>query len=184
MANSNITKKFMIQTVKEMMTKKNLDQIQVREITQRCGINRNTFYYHFKDKYDILETIFKEELLPQIAPLLTRADWVRSLAVLTDHMKSEQAFYTHAMTGSGGISMADLLADTYRRFLMEESAQMPGAPDRHQRDMIVRFYCHAIMGMLGDWVRLGMKQDVREALEVIRTAVNKNIFKAEDNMTD
>lgn len=78
-----------------------------------------------------------------------------------------------------GFKIAPLLTDAYRRFLMEESAKMPGAPGRHQRDMIVRFYCHAIMGMPGDWVRLGMKQDVREALEIIRTAVNKNIFRAE-----
>ncbi len=163
------------------MEKKSLDKIQVREITQSCGINRNTFYYHFRDKYEILEVIYAEELLPKIAPLLTRQSWVSSLAVLTDEMKQAQAFYTHAMFTKDGPSLADMLTGTYRRFLLEEATAYAGALDDHKREMIVRFYSHAIIGMLCDWVRFGMKQDVREAIDIIAFAVNKNIFSTEKN---
>lgn len=176
MSNANITRNLIITNVKAAMEKKPLDKIQVREITQSCGINRNTFYYHFKDKYEILETIYEVELLPKIAPLLTRKRWVESLAVLTDEMKQAQAFYTHAMFTKDGLSLADMLTRTYRRFLLEEATAYAGALEYHKREIIVRFYSHAIIGMLCDWVRFGMKQDVREAMDLIAFAVNKNIF--------
>ena len=55
---SNITKKAMAQSLKKMLLVKDLDKITIIDITNACEINRQTFYYHFKDIYDLLEWIF------------------------------------------------------------------------------------------------------------------------------
>ena len=52
---SNITKIAMAQSLKRMLLIKDLDKITISDITNDCGINRQTFYYHFKDIYDLLE---------------------------------------------------------------------------------------------------------------------------------
>ena len=49
MANSNITKKALAQSLKELGSTKILDKITVADITNHCGVNRQTFYYHFQD---------------------------------------------------------------------------------------------------------------------------------------
>lgn len=54
MANSNITKKALAQSLKELGSTKILDKITVADITNHCGVNRQTFYYHFNDKYELL----------------------------------------------------------------------------------------------------------------------------------
>ena len=46
MANSNITKKALAQSLKELGSTKILDKITVADITNHCGVNRQTFYYH------------------------------------------------------------------------------------------------------------------------------------------
>lgn len=41
----------------EMLNERPLDRITVTDIAKRCEINRNTFYYHYKDIYEILSEI-------------------------------------------------------------------------------------------------------------------------------
>ena len=58
MANSNITKKALAESLKELGSTRILDKITVADITEHCGVNRQTFYYHFKDILDLIEWIF------------------------------------------------------------------------------------------------------------------------------
>lgn len=48
-------------TLKMMMAEKPLDDISVMAICKRCKVNRQTFYYHFHDIYDLLTSLFLEE---------------------------------------------------------------------------------------------------------------------------
>ena len=49
---SNITKRALEQSLKNLLLKKPLTKITISDITADCGMNRMTFYYHFKDIYD------------------------------------------------------------------------------------------------------------------------------------
>ena len=48
-------------TLKELMVTEPLDTITVKRLSTLCGINRQTFYYHFRDIYDLLTWIFLNE---------------------------------------------------------------------------------------------------------------------------
>ena len=63
---SDITKRAMAQSLKKFLRKKDLDKITINDITSDCGVNRQTFYYHFKDIYDLLEWIYKNEVILEI----------------------------------------------------------------------------------------------------------------------
>lgn len=52
--------------LKDLMSKEPLDQISVKRLTAICGINRQTFYYHFRDIYDLLTWIFLNETIQEI----------------------------------------------------------------------------------------------------------------------
>ena len=36
-----------------------LNEISIKHITKTCGINRNTFYYHFNNIADLIEYVIK-----------------------------------------------------------------------------------------------------------------------------
>ena len=38
-----------------MLLQKPLNKITINDITEDCGVNRMTFYYHFKDIYDLVD---------------------------------------------------------------------------------------------------------------------------------
>ena len=58
MADSNITKNALATSLKKLMREKPFEKISVSDICDDCGMNRKSFYYHFKDKYDLVNWIF------------------------------------------------------------------------------------------------------------------------------
>ena len=52
---SEVTKRALEQSLKNLLLKKPLNKITINDIAEDCGINRMTFYYHFKDIYDLVE---------------------------------------------------------------------------------------------------------------------------------
>ena len=52
---SQVTKRALEASLKNLLLQKPLSKITISDITEDCGINRMTFYYHFKDIYDLVE---------------------------------------------------------------------------------------------------------------------------------
>ena len=52
---SDITKKALEQSLKKLLLKKPLDKITIKDLTEDVGMSRMSFYYHFKDIYDLVE---------------------------------------------------------------------------------------------------------------------------------
>ena len=52
---SQTTKRALEASLKNLLLKKPLDKITISDIAEDCGINRMTFYYHFRDIYDLIE---------------------------------------------------------------------------------------------------------------------------------
>ena len=63
MADSSITKRALAISLKELMAEQPFDKINVAQICERCDMNRKSFYYHFKDKYDLVNWIFDTEFI-------------------------------------------------------------------------------------------------------------------------
>lgn len=61
MADSNITKKALASALKDLMEIYPFSKISIGNICEKCDMNRKSFYYHFKDKYDLVCWIFDAE---------------------------------------------------------------------------------------------------------------------------
>ena len=62
-AASDQTKQALAAALKELMAQKPIDKITIHDITERCGIRRQNFYYHFEDVYDLMRWMFSEEVV-------------------------------------------------------------------------------------------------------------------------
>ncbi len=58
---SGFTKEIIAKTFTELLDEKPMSKITVKDIVERCGVNRNTFYYHFRDIPDVVEFILKRK---------------------------------------------------------------------------------------------------------------------------
>ena len=60
---SQATKQALVDSLKQLLTKKSFSKITVTEIVENCGYNRKTFYYHFEDIYSLLRWMLEQDLL-------------------------------------------------------------------------------------------------------------------------
>ena len=59
---AKFTKRAIMLSLLKLLKQKSVDKVTVKDICDECEINRNTFYYYFKDIYDVLNNIFMEEI--------------------------------------------------------------------------------------------------------------------------
>ena len=62
--------KLLAESLKELTIKQPIEKITIKEITDKAGVIRPTFYNHFQDKYELLEWIIRTELLEPVKPLI------------------------------------------------------------------------------------------------------------------
>ena len=63
MANNRITKETFARALQELLEERPLTKISVKDITEQCELSRNAFYYHFKDKYELINWIFYDDMI-------------------------------------------------------------------------------------------------------------------------
>jgi AcrR family transcriptional regulator len=60
------TRKLIMDAFIELSMKKDFNDITIKDITTAATVNRATFYYHFVDKYDLLEKVLGESVMREV----------------------------------------------------------------------------------------------------------------------
>ena len=87
---ANFTKKAIKETFVEMIEQQPLSNITVKELVEKCGINRNSFYYHYQDIPALIEEIVKEEaeqILEKYPSVSTIVECFDALTEFATHRK-------------------------------------------------------------------------------------------------
>ena len=116
---SNITKRAMAQSLKKMLQIKDLDKITITDITNDCGINRQTFYYHFKDIYDLLEWIFENEVVEKIEKETTIETWQENFRYVLNYMLKNKKFIIKTYNSLSRKILLDFLFNQYNSIFIE-----------------------------------------------------------------
>ena len=116
---SNITKIAMAQSLKRMLLIKDLDKITISDITNDCGINRQTFYYHFKDIYDLLEWIFTNEVVKKIEKETTIKNWQENFKYVLDYMLENKKFIIKTYNSLSRKTLLDFLFKQYNTIFID-----------------------------------------------------------------
>lgn len=116
-ADSNITKKALASALKELMEESPFEKINIASICERCGMNRKSFYYHFKDKYDLINWIFDTDI---ITLMMNRPDdkW-ESFEMLCRYFYENRNFYRKALRITGQNSFSEHLREFTRPLLRD-----------------------------------------------------------------
>lgn len=149
---SENTKQALAAALKQCMKQKPLDKISIREITDLCGLRRETFYYHFSDIYALVKWMFEEEALT----LLRRHEgvqlWKEGLLDLFRYIQDNREFCLCALRSLGHghlrrLFLQDLQAIVQRT--VDQLSQELGLP---ADDLVTQFYSIALAGCIESWL--------------------------------
>jgi len=182
---AQFTRKAIIQTFREMLEKSPLDKITVTNIIERCGINRNTFYYHFRDIYDLLEAFFKEEL-EKVIETSANDSWQNMLkAVMKTVTENKQIVY-HIFNSLDRDQLERYVFESTNRHMYElvkKEAEGLNVTDEDIR-YISEFYQYAFIGYFLKYLWNDMKPDINESIDKLSTFMEGNIRQSLKNLSD
>ena len=114
-----LTKELIAASMKEIMLHQPFEKITIRMITEHAGVIRPTFYYHFQDKYEVLEWIVRHELIGSIRVLMQRGMVDEAMRIVFASINDDRKFYQRAFAITGQNNFAGIMTDQVKGFLLE-----------------------------------------------------------------
>ena len=99
------------ESLKELSKTRPIEKITIKEITDKAGVIRPTFYNHFQDKYELLEWIVREDLMEPAMPLFDNGLLREGITYLFTAMEKERDFYEKAVRLEGQNSFVGMMED-------------------------------------------------------------------------
>lgn len=150
------TQKFIMSTFMQLLEGESLDKITVRDIVEECEINRNTFYYHYSDIYDLIDDVFRvetEKFMSEDVDENTTfgEEYERAACFVLKYKKAILHIYDSKKRDVLQNYLETLAFSFISRFVKKE-ADGYGLPDE-DIDYITGFYTHAIVGNTLGWIK-------------------------------
>lgn len=122
MPRSNQTKHLLAESLQELMVTTPLEKISVNDIVDHAGVGRNTFYYHFEDKYDLVNWYFQSGITQFLVERGAYTGWDSLLAAIKDYFLENKVFYCNALAYNGQNSLQKYMFD-YLCSIFEQNAR-------------------------------------------------------------
>lgn len=170
------TQKFIMSTFMQLLENESLDKITVRDIVEECEINRNTFYYHYSDIYDLLDDVFRieaEKFLEQDVDDNTTfgEEYARAAQFVLKYRKAILHIYDSKKRDVLENYLETLAFSFINRFVKKESEGYGLSDD--DVNYITGFYTHAIVGNTIEWIKRKLPSGQEKFIE--RTAGTFNV---------
>lgn len=175
MGGANNTKILLAQSLQDLMSTHSLEKISVNDIVEHAGVGRNTFYYHFADKYDLVNWCFQTGIMQFLTENPTAGNWQNIAAQLEQYFRENQTFYVNALNYTGQNNLRDYIQDFLCGVLIQrlrEAQAMQGQKEELSESELRfagNFLSGALMGILLPWVRNGMKGHISDYYNCLRS---------------
>ena len=170
---ANFTQTAIKDTFRELLAEKPLNQITVKEIVEKCGINRNTFYYHFADIPALIEEIVKDETNQIISEYPDIASIEDCLGLAFEFAKKNKVSILHIFNSVNRDilemnlwSVCDYAVRKYAEGIKanKKFAEVLDAQGLKEADeeILINYYKCLSFGLVIEWVGNGMKDNIMD----------------------
>lgn len=160
-----------------MLNERPLDKITVTAITEECEINRNTFYYHYTDIYEILSEIFQTELGTVIDEYNDTLSWEESFLLAAKFaLQNKKAIY-HVYNSMQREELENYMYNVSGNVMIQYVDRVSDGISASSGDkkLIASFYQCALTEMVLRWIASGMKEDPDTIIRRIGQLFDGNI---------
>ena len=182
---SQITKRALSASLKNLLLQKPLSKITINDIAEDCGINRMTFYYHFKDIYDLIEWTCEEDASRALAGQKTYDTWQQGLLQIFEAVLQNKPFIMNVYHSVSREQVENYLYKlTYHLIagVVEEKCKGKNVT-QEDKQFIANFYKYGFVGIMLEWIQDGMKEDINELVGKISLTLHGTITTSIQNFT-
>ena len=177
---SQITKRALEQSLKNLLLKKPLTKITVGDIADDCGINRMTFYYHFKDIYDLVEWSCLEDAKRALDEKKTYETWQQGLLQIFEAVKENKPFILNVYRCVHREQVEKYLQPLVDQLILgvinEETGNMTIRDEDKQ--FIAQIYSYIFIGLMLDWIKDDMREDPQPLVDRLARLIKGSMSEA------
>lgn len=167
MSESQITKRALAESMKKLMAERPIKKISISDIVEGCNMNRQSFYYHFKDKYDLVNWIYHTEFILKVKDL-DISIW-EVLEKVCNYFHDNKTFYRNAFKVKGQNSFSEYFNDVLHSILAEQLTEV--FKNKRNVDFYATFYADAIRVAISRWLLEESKLSPEEFVELVKNAI-------------
>lgn len=180
MSSSLITKKVLSNSLKELMKTTPLKKISVNKLVENCGLNRQTFYYHFQDIFELVGWIYNTEAIESIAQYRSYNTWKDGFYKIFVYIENNKEVCLNTLNSLGREHLDNYLYSVTSDLIMgvvnEVSRNMKVKEE--DKKFIGNFYTLAFIGLVIQWMKNGMKEKPEFIIEELSKLIEGNFIKA------
>lgn len=161
---ANSTKKTLIESFIILLNEKPFDKITVQDIADHCGVNRNTFYYHFQDIYMLLEEILKVEKERVTKSLKNDSTWEEIWQEGMRFVLSNKRAVYHLYYSIDREVLENYLGDLIE-YILRKYISLNYNENKQYSDIlefVIKFYKYGFVGILLEWIASGFSLELSE----------------------
>ncbi len=172
----------LIEALIHLLETKTFDDLTVLEICNEANVHRATFYKHFVDKHDFLNTCLKTKLSrlnfekPQKGFSIEsmNENCMKMISKVLDFVEENKAFVTKVSTQHYSSSFTNTLLDAVAAFIIEqiEAKVLPGEMLGYNLPLMANYYSGAIVGLTRWWATSDFSCTREELLNFAQLKVN------------
>lgn len=157
----NITERALTEALTELLEERPLDKINVVDITDKCGLTRNTFYYHFHDVYDALNCYFTNEIEKMLVKYEHDEDWSGGFLEGLEFVYHHKTMIEHIYNFVDSRELRDYLDSVIFKYALTVIGKEFKKTDYsvQVKEIAADFYTNVLLGATIKWIKDGMKEN-------------------------
>ncbi len=166
---SKFTKAAIVNSFYKLIEQKSFEKITVKDIVDDCGINRKTFYYYFKDIYDLIEYVFRAEIEGYVETAPKGDTLEDSIIGIFALVKKNKKSVMHLRNSSHSKELKKYLHIVFNETVIKLYKDKADAYNisEHNLKLFVHVFVTSFYGILINWIDDGMKPDYEEDIKCI-----------------
>ncbi len=168
----NLTKSMIADNFIELLKTNTIEKITIKMLSEKCDINRQTFYYHFRDIYDLMEWTLWEHMQDYLKEYGSPDDdWLKTLQLLFDYLSSRRNLILNGYDTYNRVQYERFIQDHLRDIFQDQIDKFPRIDEvpEESADFVCTVYTLTVSELLIEWVESSMPTDYKDQLELYYT---------------
>lgn len=167
MSDSQITKKALAGSMKNLMEVYPMKKISISDIVEGCDMKRQSFYYHFKDKYDLVNWIYYTEFILTLKDVTSPG--LNILEEICKYFYENKTFYKNAFEVTGQNSFSEYFIEILHPILTLHLNEI--FKNNKNLEFYATFYADAIRVSISRWLLEGAKIPPEQFVKLLTNAI-------------
>lgn len=156
------TKNLIKEEFLKLLEERSFNSITISMISERCEINRNTFYYHYDDIYSLVKEILQDEIKKVDQEFNSSSSWENSLITASsffmENKKAAQNLFKSIDKKDTDLYLYKICESVMTKYVENECQVKNIRACEEDKALVIDFYRAALVGLLDKWVLDGMKK--------------------------